>query len=98
MSARILFLIMVLASAVAAGQPSPAARGMDFATYIRLERGMSEGELFLRAGQADQVAVENLQGDLAKAYYYFPTNANPFLTVVTVRGGRIVNIERTKKL
>jgi len=32
-----------------------------------------------------------------KTYYYFPTVANPWITVVTLRGGRIANIERTKK-
>jgi hypothetical protein len=81
--------------------PAPAAvqaaRGMAFDTYIRLERGMSEGELVLRAGQPDQVALDTNAYGLVKSYYYFPTGADPFITVVTLRGGRIANLERTRK-
>ena len=79
---------------------APAAvpvRGMGFNTFARLQRGMSEGELLQRAGQPDEVAVENFRNDVVKSYYYFPTHADPFITVVTVRGSRIENIERTKK-
>lgn len=97
MRSAIVFLIMALFAAPAAAQQAVSVRGMDFATFIRLERGMSEGELLLRAGRADQVAVENFQGDIVKSYYYFPTAADPFITIVKVRGGRIADIERTKK-
>jgi hypothetical protein len=82
--------------------PPPVAvaepvRGMPFDTYIRLERGMSEGELLLRAGKPDQVALDTAAYGLAKSYYYFPTSSDPFITVVTLRGGRIANLERTRK-
>jgi hypothetical protein len=81
--------------------PAPAAaetvRGMAFDTYIRLERGMSEGELLVRAGKPDDVAVENVRAGIVKSYYYFPTGSDPFITVVTLRGGRIANLERTRK-
>lgn len=70
---------------------------MDFNTFARLQRGMSEGELLQRAGQPDQVAVENFRNDVLKSYYYFPTRADPFIAVVMVRGGRIHDIERTRK-
>jgi hypothetical protein len=73
------------------------ARGMGFDTYIRLQRGMSEGELILRAGKPDHESVENFRHDIVKSYYYYPTLSDPFITVVTVRGGRIANIERTRK-
>jgi hypothetical protein len=80
--------------------PAPAAaqgpRGMGFDTYIRLERGMSEGELLSRAGRPDDVTVD-ADYALVKSYYYFPTGADPFITVVTLRGGRIANLERTRK-
>ena len=76
---------------------APAVRGMDFDTFIRLQRGMTEGELLLRAGNPDQVSVENFQSFIVKSYYYYPTSGDPYITVVTVRGGRIDNIERTKK-
>ena len=71
-------------------------RGMDFETYIRLQTGMSEGELLLRAGRPDHEAVENFRRDIVKSMYYYPTVANPHITVVTLRGGRIANIERTR--
>jgi len=77
---------------------APAVRGMAFDTYIRLDRGMSEGELLLRAGQPDQVAVDtSAYGGVVKSYYYLPTSTDPFVTVVTLRGGRIANLERTRK-
>ena len=77
---------------------APPVRGMAFDTYIRLERGMSEGELLLRAGQPDQVALDaSDDGGVAKSYYYLPTGADPFITVVTLRRGRIAHLERTRK-
>lgn len=74
------------------------ARGMDFDVYIRLQNGMSEGELLLRAGKPDSESVENIRNDIVKTYYYFPTTSNPWITAITLRGGKIVNIERTKKI
>jgi Domain of unknown function (DUF4124) len=76
---------------------APQARGMEFETFIRLQRGMTEGELLVRAGQPDHESVENFRNAIVKTYYYFPTAANPFTTVVTVRGGRIANLDRVKK-
>ncbi|MBI4192374.1 MAG: hypothetical protein HY525_17775 [Betaproteobacteria bacterium] len=73
------------------------ARGMDFDVYIRLQTGMSEGELLLRAGKPDSESIENFRNDIVKTYYYFPTVSNPWITVITLRGGRVANIERTKK-
>jgi hypothetical protein len=72
-------------------------RGLDFDVYIRLQTGMSEGELLLRAGKPDSESVENFRDDIVKTYYYFPTASNPWVTAIQLRGGRIVNIDRTKK-
>ena len=86
--------------AVAPPPPAPAAeavRGMDFATYIRLQTGMTEGELLSRAGRPDYVTFDSAKGDYVKLFYYYPTRGDPFITVVTLYGGRIDNIERTKK-
>lgn len=80
--------------------PPPAAapvRGMDFDTFIRLQRGMTEGELLLRAGRPDHESVENFRHDIVRTFYYFPTVANPYITVVTLRGGRIAEVDRIKK-
>ena len=90
--------------AVAPPAPPPAVvapgvqvRGMAFDTYIRLDRGMSEGEVISRAGTPDYVAFVGGPEIATKAFYYYPTGSDPFTTVVTLRGGRIDHIERTKK-
>ena len=89
-------VLLAFLSVPALAQPAPQVRGMDFDTYIRLNRGMTEGELVLRAGPPDYAALENLAG-IVKSFYYYPTTSDPFLTVVTLRGGRIDHIERTRK-
>ena len=59
---------------------------------------MSEGELVLRAGAPDVATTEEAQwGGYARVYYYMPTGTDPFTTVVTLRGGRIEHLERTRK-
>ncbi len=82
-----------MAQAGTSSQP----RGLDFDVFIRLQAGMSEGELLLRAGRPDSESVENFRNDIVKTYYYFPTASNPWVTAITLRGGKIVNIDRTKK-
>jgi hypothetical protein len=89
-----------LAIALLANQPlqsaEPPPNGMAFEVYIRLEHGMTEGELVLRAGKPDHQVIENYR-DGHKSLYYYPTTANPYLTTVSLRNGRIVNIERIRK-
>jgi hypothetical protein len=77
--------------------PDRPVRGMDFSTFIYLQRGMSEGEVLLRAGKPDFESVENFRNYIVKSLYYYPTIANPYITVVTVRGGRVADIDRTRK-
>jgi hypothetical protein len=74
----------------------PSVRGMEFDTFIRLQRGMTEGELLVRAGRPDHETVDNLI-DYDRTLYYFPTVANPFTTVVKLRSGRIASLERVKR-
>lgn len=76
---------------------TPAVRGMEFDTYVRLQRGMSEGELLQRAGRPDYLSLDPLRDEVVKSFYYYPTRSDPFTTLVIVRGGRIDSIERTKK-
>ncbi len=96
------YLIPVAALCAAAGfvqaaaVPDPAPRGMPFEVFIRLEHGMTEGELVLRAGKPDHQSFDNPREGL-KTMYYYPTPANPFLTTVALRSGRIANIERLRK-
>jgi hypothetical protein len=84
---------------VTAAPASPAApvRGMEFDVYIRLQRGMTEGELLLRAGRPDYESLDGFRVDIVKTYYYFPTPSNPFTTVVTLQGGRIYELDRVRK-
>ncbi|HEU5176157.1 MAG TPA: DUF4124 domain-containing protein [Burkholderiales bacterium] len=82
-----------LAAERAAAAPPPP-RGLDFRSYISLQRGMSEGELITIAGVPDMV-FSDVFAD--KRYTYLPTPANPFTTTVTVIGGRINQIERVRK-
>jgi hypothetical protein len=42
-------------------------------------------------------SVENFRNYVVKSLYYYPTIANPYITVVTVRGGRVANIDRNRK-
>jgi hypothetical protein len=79
-----------------AQQESPV-RGMEFSTFTRLQHGMSEGEVLLRAGKPDHESIENFRNLIVKSLYYYPTVVNPYITVVTLRGGRIAEIERTRK-
>jgi hypothetical protein len=88
-------LIAVADQTAQANTASP--RGLDSNVYIRLQTGMSEGELLLRAGRPDSESVENFHDDIVKTYYYLPTASNPWITAITLRGGRIANIDRTKK-
>lgn len=81
----------------AGAAPSPAPRGMEFDVYARLQRGMTEGELLQRAGRPDHESLDGIRRDILKTYYYFPTPGNPYTTVVTLRGGRIHEIDRIKK-
>jgi hypothetical protein len=88
----------VAPQASASPAPAPgAARGMEFDVFIRLQRGMTEAELLQRAGVPDRESVENFRNDIVKSMYYMPTAGNPYVTVVTLRGGRIANLERIKQ-
>jgi hypothetical protein len=82
-----------LAAERAAAAP-PRPRGMDFRSYISIQRGMSEGEMLTYAGAPDLV-FSDVFAD--KRYTYLPTSGDPFTTTVTVIGGRVSQIERVRK-
>jgi hypothetical protein len=89
----------VVPIAIPPGPPAAVpVRGMAFQTFIHLRTGMTEAEIVLRAGRPDHETVENFRHDIVKSYYYYPTVADPFITVVTLRGGRVINLERNRKL
>lgn len=84
------------AAATRASPEPPPVRGLEFEIYLRLKAGMSEGELLQRAGRPDFESVESTR-PVVKSFYWYPTTANPFTTIVTLRGGRIAQLERIKK-
>jgi len=93
----ILILLCVTASlGNAQANPQGQGRGMGLDVFVQLQTGMSEGELIMRAGRPDHQSIENAR-DAQKSFYYFPTVDHPFLTTVSMRGGRIVNLERIRK-
>jgi hypothetical protein len=89
----------------------PAYRGMSFDTYIMLRQGMSEGELLQRAGAPDYESADGTVGTTVrrgrrvetfsnlefKKFYYYPTTSDPFTTVVTITGGYISDLTRTRQ-
>jgi hypothetical protein len=86
--------------------PVQAARGLDFRTYLSLQRGMTEGEVLGIAGtpdmQADQGVVFSAQGHgrsalAVRTYTYLPTAADPQTTTITFVGGRVSEIRRDRK-
>jgi hypothetical protein len=80
------------AERVAATPPRP--RGLDFRSYISLNRGMSEGELLVIAGPPDLLFSDAFS---IKHYTYLPTTVDPFTTTVLVISGRISQIDRVRK-
>ncbi|MCX7960729.1 MAG: DUF4124 domain-containing protein [Burkholderiales bacterium] len=102
-------------AARAAREPR-APRGLSFAKYISIQRGMTEGELLALAGEPDLVSDQGIAiaapstvatgrrqagaaraGLTLKTWTYLPTVADPFVTTITLVGGRVSEIERVRK-
>lgn len=77
----------------AAATPRPP-KGLDFRRYVSIRRGMSEGEFIGIAGEPDLLLWDS--GPI-KTYTYYPTPGDPFTTTVTLRHGRVSEIERVRK-
>lgn len=73
----------------------PAARGMTFDVFARIDRGMTEGEVVLRAGPPDYEATDAYR--MGKTWFYYPTSSDPFTTTITMRGGRVFELDRVRK-
>ena len=77
--------------------PAPSApsqaRGLDFHKYVSLQRGMSEGELFVIAGAPDLSTRDRS----FSTYTYLPTVADPFITTIELVRGRISEIQRVRR-
>ncbi|HUK05757.1 MAG TPA: DUF4124 domain-containing protein [Burkholderiales bacterium] len=88
-----------LAAERAASAPKPA-HGLDFRNYVRIQRGMSEGELLGIAGTPDFVSDQGFAGpDVQRkiAWTYLPTPGDPFTTTITLIGGRVSDLDRQRK-
>jgi hypothetical protein len=92
------------------GKIAPAntagARGLDFAAYLSLKPGMTEGEVLAIAGppgaQGEEGAVLSAQGTgsaalAVRTYTYLPTDTEPHATTLTFTGGRVTEIRRDRK-
>lgn len=76
----------------------PRARGMSFDTFRKLETGMPEGEVLLRAGPPDYQSNQFLSsGYLGKTWYYYPTRSDPFTTVIQISGGQVFSLDRVRQ-
>lgn len=87
------------AAARAASAPKQP-RGLDFRNYLRIQRGMSEGELLSIAGKPDFVSDQGFGAPGAQrmiSWTYLPTPADPFTTTITLIGGRVSELERARK-
>jgi hypothetical protein len=73
----------------------PTARGMTFDVFARIDRGMTEGEVILRAGPPDYEATDAYR--MGKTWFYYPTASDPFTTTITMRGGRVFELDRVRK-
>ena len=89
-------LVPVVAADLAV-PPQNEIRGLPFDVFIRIQQGMSEGEVLLRAGKPDSQSVESMRNFVVKTYYYFPTASDPWITTIRIEGGRVANLERIKK-
>jgi len=88
------------AAAERAASAPKQPRGLDFRDYVRIQRGMSEGELLGIAGPADLVSDQGFAGPNVQrkiAWTYLPTPADPFTTTITLIGGRVSEIDRQRK-
>src|SRR6266581_6062063 len=77
-------------------------RGLDFRTYLSIQRGMTEGQLLSIAGNPDLLADQGFVASdsnatlAVKTYTYLPTPADPYTTTITSVGGTVTEIQRDR--
>jgi hypothetical protein len=75
---------------------------IDTGDYIRLQKGMSEGEVLARVGEPDREIFFDSEAQRTaqsiKQFLYLPgpEAADPYLTIITIQQGKVINIEREK--
>ena len=98
-----------------------AAKGLDFRNYLRIQRGMTEGELLGIAGEPDfqnatrarrsarrrtvqvrppilSVAAVAARCARCAPDTYLPTSGDPFITTITLIGGRVSDSDRVTQV
>lgn len=85
--------------------PKPrGGKGIDFEIFSILQTGMTEAEVIARAGEPDReifLSVPTQEAEvLVKQLWYIsdPNQSEPFLTAITVKNGRVIDIERSSLL
>lgn len=84
------------AAAAERARATPRARGMTFEVYSLLGRGMIEAEVMQRAGPPDHESQDPWRS--TKTWVYLPTLSDPFTTSVTLRDGRVFDLDRQRRL
>ena len=87
------------------GRVTPAGhRGMDFGTYLSIQRNMAEGEVIALAGRPDLIAEQGVTSRgpantalFVRTYTYLATPEEPNTTTITFIGGRVQKVERRSK-
>ena len=103
--AFVICLLLAMSAVVHAQITSP--RGLDFTSFLHLERGMTEGQVLSIAGEPDALIDQgfiersstHVTGSVRNAlavrtYTYLPTAADPFTTTITLVGGQVTDIRR----
>lgn len=100
-----------LAVSGAALAQSSDVRGLDFTSFLHLERGMTEGRVLSIAGEPDVLSDQGfveLRSAMqttglerrvlpVRTYTYLPTDADPFTTTITLVGGQVTDIHRDQR-
>jgi hypothetical protein len=79
------------AERVALAPPEP--RGIEFRKLVTLRRGMTEGEVLAIAGPPDARSRDKW----VERFTYLPTRADPFVTTIQLRNGRVAEIEQARQ-
>jgi hypothetical protein len=71
----------------------PEPRGLEFRKLVTIRRGMAEGEVLAIAGAPDSRSRDKL----SERFTYLPTRADPFVTTIVLRNGRVTDIEQARQ-
>lgn len=71
----------------------PEPRGLEFRKLVTIRRGMTEGEVLAIAGSPDSYNRDKATERLT----YLPTRADPFVTTIHLRHGRVFEIEQARQ-